>query len=66
MLFAVSDFLSDPFLSLTPSSISKGFRNFAWAGRHGIRKTKAQLELILVRDVKENKRSFCAVLAAKG
>ena len=42
------------------------FRNFAWAGRRGVRKAKAQLELILVRDVKENKRGFCATLAVKG
>lgn len=44
----------------------EGFRNFAWSGRHGVRKAKAQLEWILLNDVKENKRCFCATLAVKG
>lgn len=108
MLFAASDFLSDPFLVPDPLShlwrlpclllsgpargtrlrhshgmagqckkavcrgwtagrgSKKGFRNFAWAGRHGVRKAGAQLQLIIVRDVKENKRNFCATSAVKG
>lgn len=96
LLFAVPDFLSNPFLppSLTASlsplrhnegsqgqaqpwddctmqkaefrrwaakrSLKEGFRNFVWMCRHGVRKSSAQLELIFVRDIKENNRNFCA------
>ena len=34
------------------------FRNIAWACRDGVRKAKAQLELILARDTKGNKESY--------
>lgn len=47
-------------------SSKEGFIIFAWSGRHGVRKAKARLELILLNDVKENKRCFCATLAVKG
>jgi len=36
----------------------EGFGNFACASMRGVKKSKAQLELTLVRDVKENNRSF--------
>lgn len=41
------------------------FRNIAWAGRHGVMETKVQVELILLKDVKENKRSFCCYINSK-
>lgn len=42
------------------------FINFAWVARHGVRKVKAQVGLILVRDAEENNKCFRAMLAVKG
>ena len=33
-------------------------RNVIWTGRDGIRKVKAQMELNLARDLKNNKKGF--------
>lgn len=41
------------------------FRNISWAGSHGVREVEVQVELILLRDVKLNKRSFCCYIKSK-
>lgn len=34
------------------------FRNVAWTHKHDVRKTKAHLELMLVKDIKDNMNNF--------
>lgn len=34
------------------------FRNVAWPRKNDVRKTKAHLELMLVKDIKDNMKNF--------
>lgn len=41
------------------------YRNDIWASRETARKAKAQMELSLARDVKDNKKHFCKHIGDK-
>lgn len=45
--------------------ISEKYRNVVWTYRDEVRKTKAQMERILERDIKNNKKGFCRYIWQK-